>query len=336
VPPARRALAADRPDRYNVVMPTFLVTGGAGFIGSNLVRALVDRGDDVRVLDDFSTGRDDNLAGLEERIRVVRGSVTDPDAVAAAIDGCDYVLHQAALPSVPRSIEAPVETDRVNVHGTLVVLQAARRAGVRRVVYAASSSAYGDTPTLPKVETMPPAPLSPYAVSKLAGEHYLQAFSTCYGLETVSLRYFNVFGPRQDPRSHYAAVIPRFVTAALRGEAPVIYGDGEQSRDFCFIDNAIEANLLACAAPGASGRVFNVACGERTTLLDVIRALEGIVGRPVRPVHEPARAGDVRHSLADVGVAREALGYTGRIGFADGLARTVAWYRDRLAAGQGG
>jgi nucleoside-diphosphate-sugar epimerase len=310
-------------------MSTYLVTGGGGFIGSNLARALVARGETVRVLDNFATGRESNLAGLDGRIALMRGDIRDPEAVARATAGCDYVLHQAALPSVPRSIEQPVEFDSVNVHGTLTVLQAARAARVKRVVFAASSSAYGETPTLPKVETMLPDPMSPYAASKLAGETYLRVFHRCYGLETVSLRYFNVFGPYQDPQSQYAAVIPSFVTAALEGRRPTIYGDGLQSRDFCFIENAIEANLLACTAPGAPGQVFNVGCGARTTLLDIIARLSKIVGRRIDPVHEADRAGDVKHSLADIGRARAVLGYTVPVDFATGLARTVEWYRAR-------
>jgi nucleoside-diphosphate-sugar epimerase len=311
-------------------MALFLVTGGAGFIGSNLAHALVSQGADVRLLDDFSTGREENLAGLEGRVDLRRASITDGAAVAAAMEGVDYVLHQAARPSVQRSVEDPLETDRVNTHGTLTVLDAARKAGVKRVVFAASSSAYGETPTLPKVETMPPDPLSPYAVSKVAGEQYCRVFHGVYGLETVALRYFNVFGPRQDPKSHYAAVIPKFVTAALCGGVPVIFGDGSQSRDFCFIDNVVEANLKACTAPAAPGRYFNVACGERTTLLDVLAALSGIVGHEIVPRFEPRRTGDIKHSLADIGLARSVLGYTASVDFAEGLRRTVAWYRDRL------
>lgn len=306
-------------------MALYLITGGAGFIGSNLAHALVARGDRVRVLDNFSTGRESNLRGLERSVEVRRGDVASLDDVLAAMQGVEYVLHQAALPSVPRSVEAPLETDRNNVYGTLCVLEAARRSGVRRVVYAASSSAYGETPTLPKVESMTPSPLSPYAVSKLAGEHYCQVFTHTYGLEAVALRYFNIFGPRQDPASHYAAVIPKFIGAALAGEAPIIYGDGEQSRDFCFIDNCIEANLLACTAPGAAGQVFNVACGERTTLLDVVDLLSRIVGRKLAPRHLPVRAGDIKHSLADIAKARATLGYTAAVRFAEGLERTVAW-----------
>ncbi|HKA87447.1 MAG TPA: SDR family oxidoreductase [Haliangiales bacterium] len=308
-------------------MARFLVTGGAGFIGSNLTKALVERGDDVVVLDNFSTGRRQNLAGLEARVVLHEADVRDARAVERAVDGCDFVLHQAALPSVPRSVEAPLESNAANVDGTLAVLEAARKARVRRVVFAASSSAYGETPTLPKVETMPTQPLSPYAASKLAGEHYMRAYHASYGLETVSLRYFNVFGPNQNPESQYAAVIPRFVTAALAGRPPTIYGDGLQSRDFCHIDNAIEANLLATVAPGAAGEVFNIACGERITLLEVIARLAAIVGRPIEPIHEPARAGDIRHSLADIGRARAVLGYRAAVGFDDGLRRTVEWYR---------
>ena len=311
-------------------MATYLVTGGAGFIGSNIARALVAKGEKVRVLDNFATGRQGNLAGIESAITLHRGDVTDAATVHKAMDGVDYVLHQAALPSVPRSIEAPLECDRANVFGTLVVADVARKVGVKRVVFAASSSAYGETPTLPKVETMNPDPLSPYAVSKLAGEHYLRVFTLCYGLETVALRYFNVFGPYQDPKSQYAAVIPRFVTAALTGGSPTIFGDGLQSRDFCYIDNAIEANLLACTAAGAAGRVFNIACGQRTTLLDVVDALSKIVGRKVAPIHEPARPGDIKHSLADITAARQVLGYTGKVGFVQGLEKTVDWYRARL------
>ncbi len=308
-------------------MALYLVTGGAGFIGSSLCHALVARGDMVRVLDNFATGRAENLAALEGKIELVRGDICSPETVRAAMQGVDYVLHQAALPSVQRSIDNPRETDRVNVAGTLEVLTAAREAQVKRVVFAASSSVYGESPTLPKVETMVPDPLSPYAVSKLAAEAYCRVFFHNYGLETVALRYFNVFGPRQDPKSHYAAVIPRFVTAALAGEPPTVYGDGEQSRDFCFIENCVEANLLACTAPGAPGKVFNIACGTRTSLNDTLRLLSEILGRPIQPNHQPPRSGDIKHSLADVSRARSILGYTGKISFAEGLARTVAWFR---------
>jgi UDP-glucose 4-epimerase len=308
-------------------MARFLVTGGAGFIGSNLVDALVGRGDSVRVLDNFSTGRAENLAPLEGRFELLRGDLTDEQTVLRAVEGVEYVLHQGALASVPRSVENPLMTDRANVLGTLHVLEAARKLGVKRVVFAASSSAYGETPTLPKVETMPPDPLSPYAVSKLTGEAYARAYHVCYGLETVALRYFNVFGPRQDPQSQYAAVIPRFITCALAGNSPIVYGDGQQSRDFCFIENAIQANLLACTAPGAGGRVFNVACGVRTTLIEVLALLGELVGRLIEPRFEPARPGDIKHSLADIGAARKVLGYTAPVSFEEGLRRTVEWYR---------
>jgi UDP-glucose 4-epimerase len=311
-------------------MPKVLVTGGAGFIGSNLVSALVARGDEVVALDNFSTGREENLAGLKPgSFRLVRGDLRDATLLADAIKGVDYVLHQGALPSVPRSVEEPVECHDVNVTGTITVLEAARKAGVKRVVFAASSSAYGETPTLPKVEDMTPDPLSPYAASKLAAEHYLRVYFLCYGLQTVALRYFNVFGPHQDPKSHYAAVIPRFCTAALTGGRPTIYGDGLQSRDFCHIENAIEANLQACTAPGAPGEVFNVACGVRTTLLDVVSLLGELVGRQIEPIHEPARAGDIKHSLADISKAKRVLGYTAGVDFRTGIERTLEWYRKK-------
>jgi nucleoside-diphosphate-sugar epimerase len=313
-------------------MAHYLVTGGGGFIGSNIVHALLAKGEEVRVLDNFATGREENLHGpdgkVDGKIELMRGDVTDAATVAQAVRGVDYVLHQAAIPSVPRSIEDPIGSDRVNVHGTVVLLDAARRAGVKRVVYAASSSAYGEkAPGQAKVETMMPDPLSPYAAAKLAGEHYLKVFYASYGLQTVALRYFNVFGPRQDPKSQYAAVIPNFVTAALSGRPATIFGDGGQSRDFCFVDNAVEANLRACTAAGAAGEVFNVACGESTTLLQVVEVIAEILGKKVPPRHEPARTGDIRHSLADIDKARRILGYTASVRFREGLERTVAWYR---------
>ncbi len=309
-------------------MAHYLVTGGAGFIGSNLVHALLARGEQVRVLDNFSTGRAQNLADVEARIELVRGDITDPAAVAHAMKGIDYVLHQAAIPSVPRSIDDPVSSDFANVHGTVTLLDAARRNQIKRFVYAASSSAYGEkAPGESKVETMHSDPLSPYAASKLAGEHYLRVFYVSYGLPTVALRYFNIFGPRQDPRSQYAAVIPNFVTAALHDRPATIYGDGLQSRDFCFVENAVEANLKACTAEGAAGELFNVACGEATSLLDVIGALGRAVGKTVVVNHEPARTGDIRHSLATIDKAKRILGYSGGIKFEEGLRRTVDWYR---------
>jgi UDP-N-acetylglucosamine 4-epimerase len=314
-------------------MAHYLVTGGAGFIGSNLTHALVAKGEQVRILDNFATGREENIAELIEKkkVELIRGSIVDGETVARATRGIDYVLHQAAIPSVPRSIEDPLGGDDVNVHGTVTLLDGARKAGVKRVVFAASSSAYGEkAPGEPKVETMQPAPLSPYAAAKLAGEYYMQAFYRSYGLETVALRYFNIFGPRQDPKSQYAAVIPNFVTAALQGRAATIYGDGQTSRDFCFIDNAIEANLLACTAPGAAGEVFNIACGESTSLLETIEIIGRIVGKKIPPVHEPARTGDIKYSLADIGKAKKILGYTGAVKFAAGLERTIAWYQQTL------
>ncbi len=306
------------------------MTGGAGFIGSSLARALVSRGDRVRVIDNFSSGRRENLEGLPA-VDVIDADILDEEQLNRAVEGVSVIFHEAAIPSVPRSVADPEPTNAVNITGTLKVLQAARRAGVRRVVYAASSSAYGDTPTLPKVETMPTVPLSPYAVSKLAGELYCRTFHHVYGLETVALRYFNVFGPRQDPKSQYAAVIPRFVTAGLGGQTAVVYGDGAQSRDFCFIDNVVSANLLAADAPGAPGRVFNVACGQAISLNEVLTLIEAIIERPIERRHEPARAGDVKHSLADIAAARSVLGYDPSVTFAEGLRRTVRWFGGGVA-----
>jgi UDP-glucose 4-epimerase len=306
-----------------------LVTGGAGFIGSALARALLARGDRVRVIDNFFSGKRENLAEVAEDVELVEGDIRDEAALGRALSGVELVFHQAAIPSVPRSLADPVGSHDANATGTLKVLAGAKKAGVRRVVYAASSSAYGDTPTLPKVETMRPMPLSPYAVSKLAGEHYCSVYASAFGLETVSLRYFNVFGPRQDPKSEYAAVIPRFVTAALSGQGVTIYGDGTQSRDFCFIDNTVEANLAAASAGGVSGQLFNVACGAATSLNDVVRLVAEIVGHPVPITYASGRVGDVKHSLADVTAARTRLGYEGAISFAEGLQRTVAWYAAR-------
>ena len=309
-----------------------LVTGGAGFIGSSIARALLDRGDRVRVLDDFSSGKRENLAGVIEhtRLEVIEGDVRDAALLARVLEGVELVFHEAAIPSVQRSVEDPLPTNEVNVTGTLHLLLAARRAGVRRVVYAASSSAYGDSPTLPKREDMATAPMSPYAVAKLAGEHYCRTFFDVFGLETVSLRYFNVFGPRQDPTSLYSAVIPLFITAALRRKPVTIYGDGEQSRDFCFIDNVVSANLLAAEAPGAAGRMFNIACGEAISLNQMLALIEQISGAPIARQHQPPRAGDVRHSLADVQAARTTLGYEPRVSFADGLRRTYDWFARQL------
>jgi nucleoside-diphosphate-sugar epimerase len=304
-------------------MVFYLVTGGAGFIGSNIVAHLVSLGERVRVLDNFSTGRRVNLAPLVDRIEVIEGDVRSYHIVWEAVQGVDFVLHQAALPSVPRSVRDPLTTNEVNVVGTLNVLQAAREAGVKRVVYASSSSVYGDSAELPKRETMCPRPMSPYAISKLAAEQYCQVFWRLYGLETICLRYFNVFGPRQDPASQYAAVIPRFITAMLEQRPLTVYGDGEQSRDFTHVDNVVQANLLACQAPNGPGQVFNIACGQRYTLLQLIDLLREITGREPQVVHGPPRPGDVRHSQADISRASQVLGYAPRVNFADGLARTV-------------
>ena len=310
-------------------MTTYLVTGGAGFIGSNIVAALVARGERVRVLDDYSTGRRENLALVLDRIELLKGDLRDLKTCRRAAEGVEYVLHQGAVPSVQRSVDDPLASNEANVNGTLNLLVAARDAHVRRVVYASSSSVYGDSPTLPKREDMPTLPKSPYATSKLAAEHYCRAFTEVYGLETVSLRYFNVFGPRQDPTSEYSAVIPLFIGAMLAGRQPTVYGDGLQSRDFTYVDNNVQANLLAATAPGVAGQVFNIACGERYSLLDLIAALNRILGTDIEPVFGPLRPGDVKHSLADITLAQEKLDYAVRVGFEEGLERTVAWYRER-------
>jgi UDP-glucose 4-epimerase len=308
-----------------------LVTGGAGFIGSSLVRALLERGDRVRVLDNFSSGKRENLTEVASDIELHEGDVRDAAALGRALAGIEIVFHEAAIPSVPRSLVDPLSNHDVSATGTLKLLVEAKRAGVRRVVFAASSAAYGDAPTLPKVETMRPEPMSPYAVGKLAGEYYCQVFAGAYGLETVCLRYFNVFGPRQDPASEYAAVIPLFITAALAGKGVTIFGDGTQSRDFCFIDNIVEANLRAssAAAMDVSGHVVNVACGVATSLNDVVRILGETLGTRIEVTYAPGRVGDVKHSLADIQEARARLKYTGGISFLEGLRRTVAWYEAR-------
>ena len=307
-------------------MARILVTGGAGFVGSNLVHALLERGDDVAVIDDLSSGRIENLAGALERIDFVRGDIRDTDAVMRAMQGCDGVLHQAALPSVSRSVANPRASHDVNVNGTLEILEAARALGVKRLVYAASSSAYGETKQLPKVETMAPQPLSPYGAGKLFCEYYLSVWHHVYGLETVALRYFNVFGRRQSPTSAYAAVIPKFVTMMAKGERPLINGDGLQSRDFCYINNVIEANLAALEARDAPGHVYNIALGDRITLIELIAAINEILGTNVEPIFGEPRAGDIRHSQADISAARADLGYQGAISFREGLRRAVAWY----------
>jgi nucleoside-diphosphate-sugar epimerase len=315
-------------------MALYLVTGGAGFIGSSIARALVKRGDQVRIIDNFSSGRRQNFADFAREAELIEADILDPTALRRALQGVEVVYHEAAIPSVPKSMAEPIENHEANASGTLRVLHAAREAGVRRLVYAASSAAYGDAPELPKIETQPPAPISPYGASKLAGEYYLQVYAQAFGLETVSLRYFNVFGPRQDPKSEYAAVIPKFITAALAGQTPRIFGDGTQSRDFCHIDNIIEANFKAASAPAAqvSGQVFNIACGVATDLNQVVAVIGDILGKKIEPRHEAERAGDIKHSYADIGKARQRLGYTASVSFADGLRRTLEWYRSEGAA----
>jgi nucleoside-diphosphate-sugar epimerase len=307
----------------------YIVTGGAGFIGSNLVEALVSRGERVRVLDNFSTGRWENLADFQGKIEIIEGDVADLDTCRRAVAGARYVLHQAALPSVARSIEDPIASNRTNVDGTLALLVAARDAGVERVVYASSSSIYGDTPTLPKHEGMTPAPISPYGVSKLVDEYYAGVFTRVYGLKTAGMRYFNVFGPRQDPNSHYAAVIPKFITSILAGEPPTIFGDGTQSRDFCFIANVVSANLLACTSETAVGQVMNVACGDRIDLNALVKKINVLLGTAIAPRYAESRPGDIKHSLADVSRAKELLGYQVLADFDEGLRRTVEWYKGR-------
>lgn len=308
-------------------MDRYLVTGGAGFIGSHLVETLLREGQQVRVFDNFSTGSEHNLAPFAGDVELVRGDIRDLDAVRQAVAGVDVVLHQAALPSVQRSVQDPLTANDVNVNGTLHVLVAARDAGVRRVVFASSSSVYGDSPSLPKVEDMPTDPLSPYAVSKLAGERYCMVWSNVYGLPTVALRYFNVFGPRQDPRSDYAAVIPRFATAMLAGRAPTIYGDGQQSRDFTYIANVVGANLAAARAPSDTSGFYNVACGERISLLDLVDAINELLGTNIKALHEAQRAGDVRHSQASIDKIGAELGWKPAIDFATGLQYTVDSFR---------
>lgn len=304
----------------------YLVTGGAGFIGSNTVEELVRHGHSVAVLDDLSSGREENLAGVRDKIDLFRGSIADRAVLGHACRGAHYVLHLAARTSVPRSVKDPLETNRINVDGTLNVLIAARDAGVSRVVFAGSSSIYGDTPTLPKHEQMPPAPISPYGASKLIGELYGKVFHRVYGLEFVSLRYFNVFGPRQDPGSPYSGVLSLFITAMRDAANPTVYGDGEQSRDFTFVKNIVAANLLACETPDIAGMAFNVGTGGRHTLNETLRLLEQFSGRPANATYVAPREGDIHDSQADISLARQRLGYEPRVGFPEGLRRTWDWY----------
>lgn len=315
-------------------MARFVVTGGAGFIGSHLAGSLVDQGHTVTVIDDLSTGHETNLTDWRERLRFVRGSITDLELLRAEFQGVDVVFHQAALASVPRSVADPLASNEANVTGTLKVFLAARDAGVRRVVYAASSSAYGDSEVLPKHEDMLARPLSPYAVTKYVNELYGAVFSELFALPTIGLRYFNVFGPRQDPKSQYAAVVPLFITKFLAQEAPTIHGDGGQSRDFTYIDNVVAANLSAAAADSrADGKIYNIACGAAITVKDLCLKIRELIGSAIEPVYGPPRAGDVRHSLADIGRARELLAFEPTTTLAEGLQRTVDWYRAQQRGG---
>jgi UDP-glucose 4-epimerase len=314
-------------------MPLYLVTGCAGFIGSAITEALVQRGEKVRGLDNFETGKQENVAGFRDRIEFVECDLRDADAMEAACRGVDFVFHAAALPSVPRSVKDPRTSHTANIDGTFNLLEGARAAGVKRIVYSASSSTYGNQPGFPRRETMAPMPIAPYPVQKLMGEFYMRSYWQVYGLETVSLRYFNIFGPRQVPDSPYSGVMAKFTLQMMRGERPTINGDGEQGRDFTYIDNVVSANFLSMAAPAekVAGGVFNVACGERHTLNEAFRVLAGLLDFHEQPVYGPPRTGDVRDSLADISAAREAFGYEPRVGFEEGLRRTVAWYRQQYA-----
>jgi UDP-glucose 4-epimerase len=313
---------------YTQRMGLYLVTGGAGFIGSSIAETLLAKGERVRILDDFSTGRRSNVEGLKGNVELVEGSIVDAEVVARAMKDVEVVFHQAAIPSVARSVEDPKASMLANVQGTTVVLDMARHAKVRRLIFAASSSAYGDTPTLPKIESMTPAPLSPYAVSKLTGEHLLQVFAALYGIETLSLRYFNVFGPRQDPNSQYAAVIPNFIKAALAKTRPTVFGDGEQTRDFCYIENTVGANLLAAETKNKlKGQVVNIACGERISLNTLLKHIGDEAGFKLEAIYEPTRKGDVRDSLASIDAARELIGYDPKVKVGEGLKKTFAAFK---------
>ena len=311
-------------------MNKFLVTGGAGFIGSNICRRLVCDGCFVRVVDNLITGHLHNLAGIIDKVEFMQADMGDPAVARKAMDGIDVVLHQGAVPSVPKSVADPATTHKHCVDATFNLLMAARAAGIRRFVYAASSSAYGDSRTLPKVETMPTAPLSPYAAAKLVGEYYCKVFYTVYGLETVSLRYFNVFGPHQSPTSQYAAAIPAFVTGILQDSPPTVYGDGQQSRDFTYVENVVAANLLSAQAKATHGEVLNIACGEQITINAVIEHINRCVGKRVKPLYVPSRPGDVKHSMADISLAEKVIGFKPVVPFAAGLEKAIAWYRQNL------
>ena len=311
-------------------MEKFLVTGGAGFIGSNICAKLINQDSFVRVVDNLITGKKSNLADILNRIEFIEADMGDENVAREAMKDIDVVLHQGALSSVPRSVDDPAATHKHCVDATFTLLLAARDAGIKRFVYAASSSAYGDTPTLPKVESMPPGPLSPYAAAKVVGEYYAKVFYEVYGLETVSLRYFNIFGPHQDPASQYAAAIPAFVTAILKDEKPTIFGDGEQSRDFTYIDNVVEANLLAAKAEHTAGEVLNIACGRAVTVNQIIEIINELLGKNIKPLYTDPRPGDVKHSLADITLARKTIGYKPTVQFKQGLQLAIDWYRDNL------
>jgi len=310
-------------------MEKYLITGGAGFIGSNLAQELVQRGHQVRVVDNFLTGKKENIAFLLDKIELIEGDIRDFKICQQALAGVDFVLHQAALPSVPRSIEDPLLTSEININGTLNLLWASKEVGLKKFVFASSSSVYGDDPRLPKHEDMKPNPLSPYALTKLVGEFYCQIFSQIYRLPTISLRYFNVFGPRQDPFSQYAAVIPNFITRMLRGKEPIIYGDGKQSRDFTYVSNVVEANIQAAHTPEIYSGVVNIACGERTTINSLTAKIREILKRDIKPSHQKPRSGDIKHSLADISRAKRILKYSPQISLGQGLEMTIKWYKER-------
>ncbi|MHC4070722.1 MAG: SDR family oxidoreductase [Planctomycetota bacterium] len=311
-------------------MEKFLVTGGAGFIGSNICRKLVSQGCFVRVVDNLLTGRKGNIVDVIDKIEFIQADMGDSEVAQSAVKDIDVVLHQGALPSVPVSVDNPAATHKHCVDATFTLLLAARNAGIKRFVYAASSSAYGDAPTSPKVETMPASPLSPYAAAKLAGEYYCSVFYKVFGLETVSLRYFNVFGPYQDPASQYAAAIPAFVTAILNDQPPTIYGDGEQSRDFTYIDNVVDANLLAARTEHTEGQVINIACGQAVTINEIIDMINDLLGKKIKPIYTAARPGDVKHSLADITAAKKLIGFKPAVPFREGLQLAIDWYRENL------
>jgi UDP-glucose 4-epimerase len=312
-------------------MGFYVVTGGGGFIGSHIVEELLRRNETVTIIDNFSTGKRENVESFKNRAEVIEADLAETPDLVQFLKGADYVIHQAAIPSVPKSIIDPVKSHQANVNGTLRLLIASRDAGVKRVVYASSSSLYGDSPTLPKHEGMMPNPLSPYGAQKLFGEIYSQVFTKAYGLETVSLRYFNVFGPRQDAISQYSGVLALFIPAVLQGRRPTIYGDGLQSRDFTYVQNVVDANLLACTVPGVGGQVFNVACGDRITVNSMLQQINHIVGKDIAAIYSDPRSGDIKHSQADITRAKEHLGYSPRVSFEEGLRRTVQWYRENLS-----